>query len=581
MNSDEDQDVAAGAGSGNTNKKVLLKFQNFIQWRSHVCNKFKELRCPELEYYIMTGNDPKFILPTMDTKVALDPSRPNDLSKRFADDEFGKEECKFHRTMVMKREARFKDLLPQAMAIMYDHIGEQVLKKMKLDPTFEPLYRNNNVIEILRMAEFTSMGEGSSTVYKSIAQLVSNKVAGNDITSYITRYQNLRRTVTEGKDPKTLLEMFCDTVFIMGLKDFAPLAKQIDEVMGKKIWPPAEDLIVEWMTMLTVKGDLGKEAERKSGMIDANLANSGKNGGRGLSANAAKFTRSGNDKKKKKQKKKKCFRCGEEAEHNAMECPMMTKYGPAVCKICRGDHCSKVHNEYFSHVKAKADVEDDGDGAVLGDYREFKQTWNKKMAAAARHAGDKSGNSRPDRSGKLKTASRAEASRNDSSSEDEFFTVDSDDADTDDVDINDVTSIAWSRSAVLSNNGDFYCGVGRHRMSSNVDTSGGTRRAALGGEFGPAARRLHEWIYKRISTPDPNPHTPADKRVHATGVRFEPKRKVWFETDPREDKVEVILDTGSDGHIVPVSVMTKVRPAPKGSYVKGMGGGAEPLTHEG
>ncbi len=45
--------------------------------------------------------------------------------------------------------------------------------------------------------------------------------------------------------------------------------------------------------------------------------------------------------------------------------------------------------------------------------------------------------------------------------------------------------------------------------------------------------------------------------------------------------VEVILDSGSNGHILPVSVMTEVKEAPSGSCVKGGGGGSEPLTHTG
>jgi hypothetical protein len=60
-------------------------------------------------------------------------------------------------------------------------------------------------------------------------------------------------------------------------------------------------------------------------------------------------------------------------------------------------------------------------------------------------------------------------------------------------------------------------------------------------------------------------------------------RRVRFDdaTKGTADTVEVILDSGSDGHILPVSVMTKVRRAPPGSCVKGVGGGSEPLTHTG
>ncbi len=45
--------------------------------------------------------------------------------------------------------------------------------------------------------------------------------------------------------------------------------------------------------------------------------------------------------------------------------------------------------------------------------------------------------------------------------------------------------------------------------------------------------------------------------------------------------IDVVMDTGSDGHLLPTSVMTDVRKTPEGTYCGGVGQGREPLTHTG
>ena len=125
-----------------------------------------------------------------------------------------------------------------------------------------------------------------------MAMLTSNKINGDDLDGYITRFQQLRKATSEGKDKAKVLEMLYDTMFAMGLKDYAPQAKQVDEVFGMKVWPAADHLIDEWTTFVTVKGNMGTERERKAGMVDANSANIADGDEGRVAANAAKFTRS-------------------------------------------------------------------------------------------------------------------------------------------------------------------------------------------------------------------------------------------------------------------------------------------------
>ena len=56
----------------------------------------------------------------MATLHAKDPTRPNALSDKYTEDEYGKEECGFHRAQVMKREAKFDEAIPQAVSLIYD-----------------------------------------------------------------------------------------------------------------------------------------------------------------------------------------------------------------------------------------------------------------------------------------------------------------------------------------------------------------------------------------------------------------------------------------------------------------------------
>ena len=86
------------------------------------------------------------------------------------------------------------------------------------------------------------------------------------------------------------------------------------------------------------------------------------------------------------------------------------------------------------------------------------------------------------------------------------------------------------------------------------------------------APRVRTWTGTEAARP---------KTVSACTAKRE--RSVKFDPYVKDDvdTVEVILDSGSDGHILPLSVMSRTREAPPGSCVKGMGGGSEPLTHAG
>ena len=73
-----------------------------------------------------------------------------------------------------------------------------------------------------------------------------------------------------------MLEMLFDAIFVMGLKDYKPLEKKIDEVLSKKVWPSSEQLINEWTTFFIIRKSIVLERERGEGMLEANRGKFGR-----------------------------------------------------------------------------------------------------------------------------------------------------------------------------------------------------------------------------------------------------------------------------------------------------------------
>jgi hypothetical protein len=113
-------------------------------------------------------------------------------------------------------------------------------------------------------------------------------------------------------------------------------------------------------------------------------------------------------------------------------------------------------------------------------------------------------------------------------------------------------------------------------VKPNAETPSGLSRHSALAATGDACDEA-----RRETDPEAKPE--ATQQSEVLKAYTAKNRRVRFEaaTKGAADTVEVILDSGSDGHILPVSVMTKVRRAPPGSCVLGVGGGNEPLTHTG
>ena len=86
---DEDED--RGTTSVGAKRMVILVLQNFVAWRAYMLNEIKAFKNLDLEQFVIIGVKPIFIRPTMETKEALDPLDPLRLTKKYSDDQYGKE----------------------------------------------------------------------------------------------------------------------------------------------------------------------------------------------------------------------------------------------------------------------------------------------------------------------------------------------------------------------------------------------------------------------------------------------------------------------------------------------------------
>ena len=198
---------------------------------------------------------------------------------------------------------------------------------------------------------------------------------GSDVTGYFRKFQELRKRILDQPDKDLILGKVFDTVLIVGLKDHKPLEKQIDAIFGMKDWPSADRCILEFSTLLTVKSTMASDKESRAGMVDANRAGigSGDEGGP-----TSLWGKQGAGKRVRV-----CFRCGDEVDHVAATCPLTKKHGPAVCKFCHGNHCSKIHKSHFPDQKMP-DADDDEDGATVKQVR--KASGHAKRAAVNKAA---------------------------------------------------------------------------------------------------------------------------------------------------------------------------------------------------
>ena len=71
-------------------------------------------------------------------------------------------------------------MLPRAVSIIYSSISEGILDKMRIQVDYKAIYHTKDVVGLLRMAQFASMGEGSSTIYQKMAVLMGLKLSNGN-----------------------------------------------------------------------------------------------------------------------------------------------------------------------------------------------------------------------------------------------------------------------------------------------------------------------------------------------------------------------------------------------------------------
>ena len=188
---------------------------------------------------------------------------------------------------------------------------------------------------------------------------------------------------------------FFDTIFIMGLKDFQPLDKELDTIFRSKDWPCADDCIVKFSTMITVKSSMSNDREKRAGMVEANIAKLAEGDEGALQALLAKFTRGGGS-----GKAFICFICAK-AGHAAKDCPRKLEKPPfvPVCKYCHENHHSLVHASHFPNRKKPAGEGDDDEDVVKPKDLKDIGLSKKQLKAVKAHMAGVAANYERDRSG--------------------------------------------------------------------------------------------------------------------------------------------------------------------------------------
>ena len=291
--------------------------------------------------------------------------------------------------------------------------------------------------------------------------------------------------------------------------------------------------------MITVKTSMNIDRERKAGMVDANMAKIDDDDKGALTALLAKFTRGNGG-----GKLFICFNCGKAAGHAAKDCPLAKKHGPSKCKFCHGPHHSKVHQSHFPDAKKPTDEGDDDEDDVIDKLKGLSKKQLKVVKAHLAGLGPDAkvsrsgsgagftGSGRVESGGAAKGDKKPKAAAKAAKADlegDEFWQEVDEDSD-------DELASVLSNVSRLSKQMSFYRGVCRHRVAS----------------YRQAGDKPTAMAYK-------------------TGVR----------DGDLQDTIDVILDSGSDGHILPVSVMVDVKETKQGTFCGGMGDGRELLTHVG
>ena len=227
------------------------------------------------------------------------------------------------------KEDRFEAALRRYVVRWTRSITDLVLDKIRLDRRYEDALTKRFLKGLFAIAEQTTKGVGTASVYLDFTQLFEMKLKGGEwsgpFRSFVDTRRRIRGRVASGEFTwEELLERLMNTMFIMGCKNDPRLDTQIKQIMGSSKWPTADDLIDSFSQYLTLteQMDGNRSAEVASGAVIANAASvktKAQGGGYG--------------------RHKKCLNCM--GQHLVKECGEK----PSECGDCGGPHATEMHRE--------------------------------------------------------------------------------------------------------------------------------------------------------------------------------------------------------------------------------------------
>ena len=114
----------------------------------------------------LSGQDPVWTPPTHDMEIMV----RGRVQRVYTDDQDGKDDCKHDREEQRKEKSFFFSMLPRAVSIIYSSITEGILDKMRIQADYETVYHMNDVVGLLKMAQF----------YQNMALLIGLKLANGN-----------------------------------------------------------------------------------------------------------------------------------------------------------------------------------------------------------------------------------------------------------------------------------------------------------------------------------------------------------------------------------------------------------------
>ena len=205
----------------------------------------------EISNLVMHGDLPDFFLPGPD-------DMDENGQRKFLEGATGVEECAYVRKKTRYAKEEFERALPRLVATVYSSISNVILDRIKLDPEYAAAYLDDDIVKIMELAKFASTGEGSASVFQTVTTLLNLKIRGDDFVTYFSKFLEYRHKIKTGRTDGQVVKLVFDSIFVMGARNYAPLQKKIDEILGLPVWPSADTSIAKWTQFLTIKNAVGE-----------------------------------------------------------------------------------------------------------------------------------------------------------------------------------------------------------------------------------------------------------------------------------------------------------------------------------